>query len=109
LINPTIELLTSETFANYEGCLSVPGLRGVVDRAVEVRVRAIDRTGAPIDAVVRGLSAGTFQHETDHLNGTLFVDRVTDTHTLCTWEEFHARYEAAFIERVHALVRTWGG
>ena len=108
LINPEIEVLTTETFANYEGCLSVPGLRGVVDRAVEVRVRAVDRDGAPIDRVVRGLSAGTFQHETDHLRGTLFIDRVTDTRTLCTWEEFRARHEAAFVERVQQLVRTWG-
>jgi peptide deformylase len=109
LVNPQIELLTSETFANYEGCLSVPGLRGVVDRAVEVRVQALGRDGAPIDTIVRGLSAGTFQHETDHLNGTLFIDRVTDTRTLCTWSEFHTRHEAAFIERVEALVQRFGG
>ncbi|MEY2421109.1 MAG: peptide deformylase [Acidimicrobiaceae bacterium] len=109
LINPEIEALTAETFANYEGCLSVPGLRGVVDRAVEVRVRARGRNGEPIDSVVRGLSAGTFQHETDHLRGTLFIDRVTDTRTLCTWEEFHARYESAFIEQVQRLVARFGG
>ena len=108
LVNPEIEALTTETFANYEGCLSVPGLRGVVDRAVEVRVRAVGRDGAPNDAIVRGLSAGTFQHETDHLCGTLFIDRVTDTRTLCTWEEFTARHEAAFVERVHALVERFG-
>jgi peptide deformylase len=108
LVNPKLELLTNERFANYEGCLSVPGLRGVVDRAVEVRVRALDRHGEPIDAVVRGLSAGTFQHETDHLHGTLFIDRVTDTRTLCTWEEFHERYETAFVERVHHLVDRFG-
>lgn len=108
LINPVIEALTTETFANYEGCLSVPDLRGVVDRAVEVRVRAVGRDGAPIDTIVRGLSAGTFQHETDHLHGTLFIDRVTDTRTLCTWAEFRARYEAAFVERVESLVRRFG-
>ena len=108
LINPEIAVLTTETFANYEGCLSVPGLRGVVDRAVEVRVRALSRDGAAIDTVIRGLSAGTFQHETDHLRGTLFVDRVTDTRTLCTWDEFRARHEAAFVERVHALVQRFG-
>ena len=108
LVNPEIEMLTTETFANYEGCLSVPGLRGVVDRAVEVRVRALGRNGEAIDTVVRGLSAGTFQHETDHLRGTLFIDRVTDTRTLCTWAEFQARHEAAFVERVHALVARFG-
>jgi peptide deformylase len=104
LVNPTVEPLTDETFANYEGCLSVPDLRGVVDRFVEVRVRA-----EGVDEVVRGLSAGTFQHETDHLRGRLFVDRVTDTTTLCTWTEFRARYEAGFAERVRALVSRFGG
>jgi len=108
LVNPTVEALTIETFANYEGCLSVPGLRGIVDRAMEVRVQGLDRDGAPIDMVVRGLSAGTFQHETDHLHGRLFVDWVADTRTLCTWGEFQARYEPAFVERVRALVDRFG-
>jgi len=108
LVNPQIEALTAETFANYEGCLSVPGLRGVVERAVVVRVRALDRHAAPVDMVVRGLSAGTFQHETDHLQGQLFVDRVADTRTLCTWDEFRRRHEAAFTERARALVARFG-
>lgn len=108
LVNPTVEALTDETFANYEGCLSVPGLRGVVDRAVEVRVRGLDGDGAPVDRIVRGLSAGTFQHETDHLQGRLFVDRVADTRTLCTWDEFRARHEVPFRERVEALVARFG-
>lgn len=108
LINPVLEPLTDETFASYEGCLSVPDLRGVVDRFVEVRVRGLDRHGTPTDSIVRGLSAGTFQHETDHLHGRLFVDRVTDTRTLCTWDEFRERYEAGFVERVHALVDRFG-
>jgi peptide deformylase len=108
LVNPQVEALTAETFANYEGCLSVPGLRGVVARAVEVRVRALDRHGDALDFVVRGLSAGTFQHETDHLRGWLFVDRVADTHTLCTWEEFRLRHEAAFTARARALVARFG-
>jgi peptide deformylase len=108
LINPEVEALSTETFANYEGCLSVPNLRGVVERAVEVRVRALDRRGEPLDVVVRGLSAGTFQHETDHLRGRLFVDRVADTRTLCTWDEFRLRHEAAFSERARALVARFG-
>lgn len=60
LVNPKIEPLSDETFENYEGCLSVPDLRGVVRRHVEIRVRAWDRYGQEIDQVVRGLSAGTF-------------------------------------------------
>ena len=76
LVNPEIEPLTDETFANNEGCLSVPNLRGVTHRLVEIGVRALDRHGRPVEREVRGLSAVTFQHEVDHLNGTLFVDRV---------------------------------
>lgn len=108
LVNPVVEPVTTETFASYEGCLSVPDLRGIVDRFVELRVRALDRHGEPIDTIVRGLSAGTLQHETDHLHGTLFVDRVTDTRTLCTWGEFRARHEAAFVSRVQQLVARFG-
>ena len=108
LVNPVVEPLTAETFANYEGCLSVPGLRGVVDRFVQVRVRALDRAGTPLDLTVRGLSAGTFQHETDHLHGRLFVDRVADTRSLCTWDEFRVRHEAAFTERARTLVARFG-
>src|SRR5690606_32653404 len=108
LINPVLEPLSDETFENYEGCLSVPDLRGVVRRHAEIRVRALDRTGAAIDRVVRGVTAGTFQHECDHLDGRIFVDRVEDPTTLCTWKEFAARYEPAFARRVEALVARWG-
>jgi len=108
MVNPVVAALTDETFANYEGCLSVPNLRGVVERAVAVQVRALDRHGDPLDFVARGLSAGTFQHEADHLRGRLFIDRVTDTRTLCTWDEFRARHEAAFSERARALVARFG-
>ncbi|HZQ26214.1 MAG TPA: peptide deformylase [Acidimicrobiales bacterium] len=108
LVNPELELLTDEVFDNYEGCLSVPDLRGVVARRVRVRVRALDRHGAPIDRVVEGLSAGTFQHELDHLDGVLFVDRVTDPHTLATWDEFDRRHREAFVHRVEALVARFG-
>jgi peptide deformylase len=109
LVNPEVELLTDERFDNYEGCLSVPNLRGVVARATEVRVRAWDRHGEPIDRVVRGLSAGTYQHEVDHLNATLFVDRVTDPTTLTTWTDFERFHMAAFVERARALVERMGG
>lgn len=109
LVNPEVELLTDERFDNYEGCLSVPNLRGVVARATEVRVRAWDRHGEPIDRVVRGLTAGTYQHEVDHLHATLFVDRVTDPTTLTTWTDFERFHMAAFVERARALVERMGG
>jgi len=108
LVNPVVTPRTTETFANYEGCLSVPGLRRVVDRFVDGGVQALDRHGESLDLVVLGLSAGTFQHETDHLHGRLFVDRVVDTRSLCTWDEFRLRHEAAFTERARALVDRFG-
>jgi peptide deformylase len=108
LVNPEITPLTDETFENYEGCLSVPDLRGVVDRATEIRVRAWDRTGNDIDTVVRGLTSGTYQHEVDHLNGKLFLDRVRDTTTLCSWREFERHQLRNFTERARALVTRFG-
>lgn len=108
LVNPEIEILTDERFENYEGCLSVPNLRGAVPRATEIRVRAMDRDGAPIDRVVRGLTAGTYQHEVDHLLGKVFLDRVVDTRTLSTWADFERFHMAGFVERAKALVARYG-
>jgi len=108
LVNPHIVPTGDETFANYEGCLSVPDLRGVVERYVEVRLRAWDREGNDIDQVIKGLTAGTYQHEIDHLDGKLFLDRVTDPTTLCTWAHFKRYQEEAFVERVQALVGRFG-
>jgi peptide deformylase len=108
LVNPDIEILSERTFENYEGCLSVPNLRGVVRRHTEVRVRAMDRHGQPFERVARGLTAGTFQHEIDHLDGVLFVDRVEDPKTLCTWTEFERFQREAFVERITELVAELG-
>ncbi len=108
LVNPAIEEVGDETFENYEGCLSVPNLRGLVPRSARIRLRAWDRHGAPIDRVVSGLSAGTYQHEVDHLDGILFVDRVVDPKTLCTWTEFDRYYRESFVARATELVRRFG-
>src|ERR1700733_13162717 len=70
LVNPRITVLSGEQFLNNEGCLSVPGFRGDILRYTEIRVEALDRHGGPLDFTVRGLSAGTFQHECDHLEGS---------------------------------------
>ncbi|RYZ63763.1 MAG: peptide deformylase, partial [Proteobacteria bacterium] len=88
LVNPVVTPTTEVRFRNFEGCLSVPNLRGEVQRYAGVRVTAWDRHGGDIDLQVRGLTAGTFQHEVDHLDGKLFVDRVEDTRTFCTWADF---------------------
>jgi peptide deformylase len=108
LVNPVLTPLSEERFDNYEGCLSVPDLRGVVSRFAELRVQAWDRHGNAIDKEVRGVTAGTFQHEVDHLDGKLFVDRVTDPTTFCTWKEFARHHEADVRAKVAKLVQRWG-
>jgi peptide deformylase len=108
LVNPTIETMADETFMNFEGCLSVPNLRGQVPRFTRVRVRGWDRVGQELDFEVRGLTAGTFQHELDHLDGKLFVDRVADTRTLCTWADFDRFHRDAFVARAEELVARFG-
>lgn len=108
LVNPKIDPLTEEQFTNNEGCLSVPNFRGEVRRFTEIRVRAWDREGRELDFVARGLSAGTYQHEVDHLDGMVFVDRVTDPKTFSTWPEFERHHMAAFAERAKALVARYG-
>ena len=108
LVNPVLTPVGDEMFENNEGCLSVPNLRGTVKRFVHVRVQAWDRHGNAIDEVVHGLKAGTYQHECDHLQGKIFVDRVTDPTSFTTWTEFERHHKAAFVERVQALVTRVG-
>lgn len=106
-INPVIEPLDDELVEINEGCLSVP-LRGNVDRNVNVRVRYFDRDGIAHDEIKRGLTAGTWQHECDHLDGLLFVDKVKDLTTLATWDQFELHYRDAFIERITEFVDRVG-
>jgi peptide deformylase len=108
LVNPEIELFAGETFDNYEGCLSVPNLRGKVPRATLGRLRAWDREGNPLELAIRGLTAGTYQHEVDHLDGKLFVDRVVDTTSLATWQDFERFHLAEFVATAKALVEKYG-
>ncbi len=108
VVNPVIEPLDDERVEINEGCLSVPDLRGDVLRHVNIRVRYLDRDGVPHDEVKRGLTAGTFQHELDHLDGTLFVDRVHDPTTFTTWEQFERWHRAEFVERITEFVARVG-
>ena len=108
LVNPVISFLSDETFENYEGCLSVPNLRGAVERHLEVSVSGHDREGVHRSFEVRGYSAGTFQHENDHLDGILFPHRVADPRTFCSWSTFSAFRQEAFAERVRRLVDRFG-
>ena len=108
LVNPVLEPVGEATVEINEGCLSVPDLRGTLDRYEAVRVRYIDREGAEHDEVRRGLTAGTFQHEVDHLDGILFLDRVRDPTTFSTWEQFDRHHREAFEARARALVARVG-
>jgi len=108
LVNPVVTPTTDDTFVNNEGCLSVPNLRGEVKRFTAVKVEAWNRAGEEIAFEVKGLTAGTFQHELDHLDGKLFVDRVHDTRSLATWADFERHHMAAFVERAKALVAKYG-
>ena len=108
IVNPVLEPVGSETAEINEGCLSVPDLRGTVERHVIVRVRYLDREGVAHTELRRGLTAGTFQHEVDHLDGVLFLDRVHDPATFSTWEQFDRHHRAAFEARARALVARVG-
>jgi peptide deformylase len=107
LVNPVLTPVGDEQFDNYEGCLSVPNLRGMVKRFVHLRVQACDRHGNAVDEVVHGLKAGTYQHEVDHLNGKIFVDRA-DPSTFTTWTEFERHHRAGFVEQITQLVARVG-
>jgi peptide deformylase len=108
VVNPVIELLGDELVEINEGCLSVPNLRGNVMRHVTIRVRCLDRHGMAHDDIMRGLTAGTFQHELDHLDGVLFVDRVHDTRSLTTWEQFERFHRDQFVRRMAEFVARVG-
>ena len=107
VVNPVVEPIGDETFENYEGCLSVPNLRGLVPRAIHLRVSALDRHGKRIDELVHGLKAGTYQLEVDHLHGTIFVDRA-DPASFTTWTEFERHHRAGFVAQVSELVARVG-
>ena len=76
LINPEITPVGRESVEDWEGCLSIPDIRGRVPRAREIIVRAYDRTGKRNEMRVSGFTARVIQHETDHLDGILFFDRM---------------------------------
>jgi len=88
LINPSIVYYGPEQVENWEGCLSVDGLRGKVTRPSLVRVKALDRKGKALDFEATGLYAVCIQHEVDHLLGKVFLDRMTDMSTLTQLDEF---------------------
>ncbi len=95
IANPKIVWESREVVDGIEGCLSIPGYVGEVERAVSVRVRAQDRTGKKIKLRLDGWTARIFQHEIDHLHGVLFLDKLTAEENVWTDEEFHKMREDA--------------
>jgi len=89
LINPVVTPLTDEMENGWEGCLSVPDMRGIVPRFGSVRLEARDREGNAIDVVAKEFFARVIQHETDHLNGIVYVDRMRDLSTLTHLAEWN--------------------
>jgi peptide deformylase len=93
-VNPQIEVLDDASAGYWEGCLSVPGLRGFVQRPQHVRVRARDLANQPLELELRGFLATVFQHEFDHLDGRLYIDRMDDP-TLLMFDAEFERYVAS--------------
>ena len=108
LINPKVTFLTEERINVYEGCLSVPNLRGRVDRCPEVLIEGLNRVGQSLSFIAKGISAGTFQHELDHLDGLVFTDRMNDASSLTTIDEFAANHEEEFKQQVISIVKHYG-
>jgi peptide deformylase len=88
LVNPVLTPVGEPTARGWEGCLSIPGLRGLVPRYPAVKVSAFDADGNPVTVEAEGFHARVIQHETDHLDGVLFVDRMTDMASLTFEEEW---------------------
>lgn len=93
LINPEITVLGKELVEGWEGCLSVPDIRGRVPRSPHIRVSALTREGRRVEIEARDFPARVIQHETDHLDGILFFDRMRAFESLTFMEEY-ARYHA---------------
>lgn len=96
IVNPEIEVIGPEIIEGWEGCLSIPDIRGMVPRAAQVVVSALDRHGKRLEIKATDFPARVIQHETDHLDGVLFFDRMKSFESLTYMDEFsryHARRE----------------
>ena len=93
LINPEITPQGTAMVDGWEGCLSIPDIRGTVPRHPEILVKALDREGKPIELSLKNFAARVAQHETDHLDGVLFFDRMKSMESLTFLEEY-SRYHS---------------
>ena len=98
LINPVVEVLERETIDEWEGCLSIPEMRGKVPRFKKVRVKALGRNAEPLDFVAVDFHARVIQHETDHLKGEVYLDRMPNMRTLAHLPEWQ-RYVLPEVQR----------
>ena len=96
LVNPVLDEFSDENEESDEGCLSVPGVTMPVERPVEVRVRAFDATGEPLEFRAEGFEARVIQHEYDHLEGVLIVDRTTRSARAAALRELRDREDAGY-------------
>ena len=88
IVNPLITPQARELVYDWEGCLSIPDLRGLVPRHPAIRIQGLDREGHPLDYSAHGFEARIVQHEYDHLNGVVFLDRMRDLRSLAFFEEW---------------------
>src|SRR5437879_10298001 len=88
LVNPVVTILDRDTIDDYEGCLSIPEMRGNVPRYKRLRVQALGRNAEALDIEAEGFHARVIQHETDHLKGDVYLDRMRDMRTLAHLEEW---------------------
>jgi peptide deformylase len=88
VINPKIEFLSEEKIDSWEGCLSIPGIRGCLKRYKHIKLTGFNRHGHPFEAELKDFAAIIAQHELDHLNGILFIDRLISMETLSFQEEY---------------------
>jgi peptide deformylase len=93
VVNPEITPNSAATEEGWEGCLSIPDIRGMVPRHTDITVKALDRNGKALELRLRGFPARVAQHETDHLDGVLFFDRMKSMQSLTFLEEF-SRFQA---------------
>jgi peptide deformylase len=93
IVNPEVTALGRDLVEDWEGCLSIPDIRGKVPRNRRIRVRGFDRNGEPLDLEFEDFAARVVQHENDHLNGVLFFDRMKSFETLSFLDEY-SRYWA---------------
>jgi peptide deformylase len=107
LINPKIKVLdTKNTFNSYEGCLSVPNLRGKVRRYSHIKIDYFDQKGEKKVETVSGFNSIVYQHEIDHLDGYLFTDKVTDNTSLVTYQNYLKFHEKDYNKELTNFVKN---